>query len=52
MIKTKRHFLLKSGELLFAPYLKEMIPTYHQWMSDAEMLYLTASEPLSMEEEY
>ncbi|CAK9116778.1 unnamed protein product [Durusdinium trenchii] len=29
-----------------------MVPTYHAWMQDPEILELTASEPLSLDEEY
>jgi hypothetical protein len=41
-----------SEELLFVPYLKGMIETYHSWMQDPEVLYNTGSEPLTLEEEH
>jgi hypothetical protein len=28
-----------------------MIPTYHEWMQNEDLLYLTASEQLTLEEE-
>ncbi|CAE7744567.1 Nat9, partial [Symbiodinium pilosum] len=34
------------------PYEKAMVPTYHKWMKDPELLELTGSEPLTLEEEY
>ena len=34
------------------PYLRCHVPRYHQWMTQPELLQLTASEPLSLEEEY
>lgn len=34
------------------PYLKGHVLKYHEWMCDEEMLFATASDPLSLEEEY
>jgi hypothetical protein len=31
--------------------MKSHVPTYHTWMSDPDLLRLTASEPLSLDEE-
>jgi len=28
----KNHFILQTKQLLFCPYVKPMIPTYHEWM--------------------
>lgn len=36
---------------MFVPYLQHMIPTYHEWMSDPNMLYLTGSDALTLQEE-
>lgn len=33
------------------PYLREFLPVYHEWMQDKEILELTASESLTLEEE-
>lgn len=33
------------------PYLPVHVPTYNGWMQDAELLHLTGSEPLTLEEE-
>jgi len=48
---SKKFYLISSKNLLFAPYLKPFIPTYHLWMQDPDTLFLTGSEPLSLEEE-
>lgn len=37
---------------LLVPYRTEHVPTYHGWMEDAELRAQTASERLSLEEEY
>lgn len=34
------------------PYRREHVPTYHSWMEDSWIREMTASEPLSLEEEY
>ncbi|PLW38615.1 hypothetical protein PCASD_08231 [Puccinia coronata f. sp. avenae] len=34
------------------PYRKEYVPQYHEWMSDQELRESTASEPLTLQEEY
>ncbi|CAD8167493.1 unnamed protein product [Paramecium octaurelia] len=41
-----------TQRLKFIPYTAEVVETYHTWMQDPEILYLTGSEPLSLEEEY
>ena len=50
-INSKRFFLISSPSLLFVPYLKAFIPDYNVWMQDSETLFLTGSEPLTLEEE-
>ena len=34
------------------PYLKCFVPNYHNWMQDEDLLHLTSSEKLTIEEEY
>lgn len=43
---------MKSLSIHLVPYEAEHVPTYHGWMQDPEIQTLTASEPLSLEEEY
>ena len=47
-IKTK----LEGEKIILVPYRKHHVDKYHKWMSDPELLALTASEPLSIDEEY
>eukprot|EP00796_Vickermania_ingenoplastis_P010221 gene10221-7164_t len=45
------HVFLQSMKLRLVPYLSCFTPRYHQWMTDPELLALTESEPLTLEEE-
>jgi len=38
--------------VVLVPYRKEHVETYHEWMKDPELLDLTASMSLTLEEEY
>ncbi|OAJ41755.1 hypothetical protein BDEG_25302 [Batrachochytrium dendrobatidis JEL423] len=38
--------------LVLVPYRTEHVPTYHEWMKDEFLQKMTASEPLTLEEEY
>lgn len=41
-----------SGEkVVLCPYCREHVDTYHKWMKDPYILEMTASEPLSFQEE-
>ncbi|EDV30378.1 uncharacterized protein Dana_GF23258 [Drosophila ananassae] len=46
--KTK----LIGRRIVLVPYEALHVPKYHKWMSDEELRHLTASEPLTLEEEY
>ena len=43
--------LIVGSRVRLAPYLRAHIDRYHAWMQDEELLRLTCSEPLSLEEE-
>ncbi|KDQ51392.1 hypothetical protein JAAARDRAFT_41240 [Jaapia argillacea MUCL 33604] len=44
--------VLIGEKVVLVPYREEHVAKYHQWMSSAELRELTASEPLTLEEEY
>ncbi|KAJ5791564.1 uncharacterized protein N7518_008575 [Penicillium psychrosexuale] len=43
---------LCSSKALLVPYSSWHVPQYHEWMKDPEIQEATASEPLTLEEEY
>ena len=43
--------MLIGSRVRLVPYLRSHIARYHAWMQDEELLRLTCSEPLSLEEE-
>ncbi|KAE8160258.1 GNAT domain-containing protein [Aspergillus tamarii] len=43
---------ISTSTVLLVPYSKWHVPRYHAWMKDEEIQEATASEPLSLEEEY
>ncbi|RAL08938.1 uncharacterized protein BO97DRAFT_427811 [Aspergillus homomorphus CBS 101889] len=43
---------VSTSKVLLVPYSKWHVPRYHEWMKDEEIQEATASEPLSLEEEY
>ena len=43
---------ITTPNFTLVPYKPIHVPKYHNWMKEPEMLELTASEPLSLEEEY
>lgn len=47
----KKFFIVKGEKVILVPYLLNYIEKYHEWMQDPEILDLTASEPLTLEEE-
>ena len=51
-MKANANVLLEGVQSSLVPYEKEHVETYHQWMLSEELQELTASEPLSLAEEY
>ena len=43
---------IDGEKVVLVPYEAGHVPTYHEWMTDPELLELTGSEPLSLEEEF
>ncbi|KAK4872656.1 hypothetical protein RN001_014685 [Aquatica leii] len=39
-------------DVILVPYRKEHVQKYHKWMQSEEIQHLTASEPLTIEQEY
>ena len=44
--------VIYGNRLVLVPYLPHHVSQYHHWMCDPELLRLTCSEPLSLEEEF
>ncbi|KAK4171960.1 GNAT domain-containing protein, partial [Triangularia setosa] len=51
-MKLNEHAAISAPSLLLVPYEAHHVPTYHQWMEDPKIQEATASEPLTLEEEY
>ncbi|KAK1163905.1 N-acetyltransferase 9 isoform X1 [Huso huso] len=51
-MRINENTLLEGKHVVLVPYNPEHVPRYHQWMGSAELQKLTASEPLTLEQEY
>ncbi|KAK1069777.1 hypothetical protein LTR74_004656 [Friedmanniomyces endolithicus] len=51
-MKVNQHHALSTHKVLLLPYSVHHVPTYHTWMQDPELQSATASEPLTLDEEY
>ncbi|CAN0174172.1 unnamed protein product, partial [Laminaria digitata] len=49
---TNWEIALKGKLVKLVPYRREHVLTYHGWMQDPWIREMTASEPLSLDEEY
>ncbi|KAH7131959.1 GNAT domain-containing protein [Dendryphion nanum] len=51
-MKINEHAAILTPTLLLVPYSEHHVPTYHEWMQDEDLQKATASEPLTLPEEY
>ncbi|KAF2149870.1 hypothetical protein K461DRAFT_296288 [Myriangium duriaei CBS 260.36] len=49
---VNEHTALVTPKVLLVPYSEHHVPTYHEWMKDEDLQKATASEALTLEEEY
>ncbi|QSZ29366.1 hypothetical protein DSL72_003880 [Monilinia vaccinii-corymbosi] len=49
---THTYPAISTNKVLLVPYEESHVITYHEWMKDEEIQKATASEPLSLAEEY
>ncbi|KAL2110078.1 hypothetical protein VUR80DRAFT_1637 [Thermomyces stellatus] len=51
-MKFNQHIAVSTPAVLLVPYEACHVPRYHEWMKDPDIQELTASEPLSLQEEF
>ncbi|KAM9716934.1 alpha/beta-tubulin-N-acetyltransferase 9 [Menidia menidia] len=51
-MKINENTLLEGHRVALVPYNAEHVPRYHEWMKSPELQQLTASEPLTLDQEY
>lgn len=51
-MKDNANLVIKGQRVVLVPYRREHVELYHAWMQDATLQELTASEPLTLEEEF
>ncbi|KAL4719567.1 hypothetical protein ACJJTC_016346 [Scirpophaga incertulas] len=51
-MKLNSNLKIEGTKVILIPYKKQHVTKYHTWMKSPELQELTASEPLSLEEEY
>ncbi|XP_038592023.1 N-acetyltransferase 9 isoform X1 [Micropterus salmoides] len=51
-MKINENTLLEGHKVVLVPYNADHVPRYHEWMKSPELQQLTASEPLTLEQEY
>ncbi|XP_028823012.1 alpha/beta-tubulin-N-acetyltransferase 9 isoform X2 [Denticeps clupeoides] len=51
-MRLNENTLLDGEDVVLVPYTAEHVPRYHRWMASPDLQKLTASEPLTLEQEY
>ncbi|XP_001513703.3 N-acetyltransferase 9 [Ornithorhynchus anatinus] len=51
-MRVNQNTVLQGKRVALVPYTSEHVPRYHKWMESEELQRLTASEPLTLEQEY
>ncbi|KAM4691682.1 alpha/beta-tubulin-N-acetyltransferase 9 [Rhinophrynus dorsalis] len=51
-MRVNEDTVLTGQRVLLVPYEPHHVPRYHQWMKSEDLQKLTASEPLTLEQEY
>lgn len=51
-MRLNEEVVLYCGKIVLLPYRAEHVPIYHAWMSRPELLQMTESDKLSLEEEF
>ncbi|XP_032640981.1 alpha/beta-tubulin-N-acetyltransferase 9 isoform X1 [Chelonoidis abingdonii] len=51
-MKINQNTVLQGKKVTLVPYTSAHVSRYHEWMKSEELQQLTASEPLSLEQEY
>lgn len=51
-MKENQNISIVGSKIILVPYRAYHVPKYHEWMRDSDIRKLTASEPLSLIEEY
>ncbi|KAI1092477.1 GNAT domain-containing protein [Rostrohypoxylon terebratum] len=51
-MRVNKNIHVLNGRIALVPYEKGHVPKYHRWMEDDEIRQATASERLTLEEEY
>ncbi|KAI1452704.1 GNAT domain-containing protein [Annulohypoxylon moriforme] len=51
-MRVNQEIAICGNSVILVPYEKHHVPTYHQWMEDEKIREATASERLTLEEEY
>ncbi|NWU91489.1 NAT9 acetyltransferase, partial [Upupa epops] len=51
-MRINQDTVLQGQRVTLVPYSSAHVPRYHEWMQSEELQRLTASEPLSLEQEY